>query len=72
MRTLSDAELSKLRREEFGATLNWTVLDPKGNVVATFGLPRNVRPMTVIGDQAWGVELDDVDVPQLVRYRIRK
>ena len=61
-----------LRREEFGATLNWTVLDPKGNVVATFGLPRNVRPMTVIGDQAWGVELDDVDVPQLVRYRIRK
>jgi len=28
--------------------------------------------MTVIGDNVWGVELDDVDVPQVVRYRIRK
>jgi hypothetical protein len=35
-------------------------------------LPPNVRPMAVIGDRAWGVELDDVDVPLLVRYRIRK
>jgi hypothetical protein len=61
-----------LRREEFGEVLNWTVLTPDGQIAATLSLPRNVRPMTVIGDKAWGVELDDVDVPLLVRYRIRR
>lgn len=61
-----------LRREEFAETLNWTVIAPDGNVAATLALPRNVRPMTVVGDRAYGVELDDVDVPLLVRYRIRK
>jgi hypothetical protein len=61
-----------LRREQFSDPLTWTVIAPNGNIVATLSLPPNVRPMTVIGDQAWGVELDDDDVPQLVRYRIRK
>jgi hypothetical protein len=28
--------------------------------------------MAVIGDQVWGVELDDADVPTLVRWRMRK
>ncbi|HSA56929.1 MAG TPA: 6-bladed beta-propeller [Gemmatimonadaceae bacterium] len=61
-----------LRREGFGDVLHWTVIGPDGNVAGTLALPRNVRPMTVVGDRAWGVELDDVDVPLLVRYRIRK
>jgi hypothetical protein len=61
-----------LRREEFGERLTWTVLAPNGDIAATLSLPHNVRPMTVIGDKAWGVELDDVDVPLLVRYRIRR
>lgn len=61
-----------LRREEFGETLNWTVIAPDGNLAATLALPRNVRPMTIVDDRAYGVELDDVDVPLLVRYRIRK
>jgi len=61
-----------LRREEFGDPRTWTVIAPDGNIAAALSLPPNVRPMAVIGDRAWGVELDDVDVPLLVRYRIRK
>lgn len=61
-----------LRREQFSDPLSWTVIAPNGNIAATLVLPPNVRPMTVIGDNVWGVELDDDDVPQLVRYRIRK
>jgi hypothetical protein len=61
-----------LRREQFSNPLTWTVIAPDGNLTATLALPPNVRPLTVIGDLVWGVELDDVDVPQIVRYRIRK
>jgi hypothetical protein len=61
-----------LRREEFGDPIAWTVIDPQGRIAATLSLPRNVRPMTVVGDNVWGVELDDVDVPTLVRWRVRK
>jgi hypothetical protein len=61
-----------LRREQFSDPVTWTVIAPNGNIAATLALPPNVRPITVIGDQVWGVELDDDDVPQLVRYRIRK
>lgn len=61
-----------LRREAFGAVHTWTVIAPDGAIAATLSLPPNVRPMTVIRDTAWGVEMDDLDVPLLVRYRIRK
>jgi hypothetical protein len=61
-----------LRREQFGDPLTWTVIAPDGSITGTLALPPNVRPMTVIGDRAWGIELDDADVPLLVRYRIRK
>jgi hypothetical protein len=61
-----------LRREQFGNPLTWTVIAPDGTIAATLALPPNVALMTVIGDRAWGVELDDVDVPLVVRYRIRR
>jgi hypothetical protein len=61
-----------LRREEFAADFTWTVVGPDGAVAASLTLAPNVRPMTVIGDQVWGVELDDADVPTLVRWRLRK
>lgn len=61
-----------LRREEFAGKLTWTVIGPDGGIAGALPLAPNVRPMTVIGDQVWGVELDDADVPTLVRWRMRK
>lgn len=61
-----------LRREGFGDAITWTVIAGDGAIAATLSVPPNVRPMTVIGDRAWGVELDDSDVPVIVRYRIFK
>lgn len=61
-----------LRREEFAGTLTWTVVGPDGGIAGALSLAPNVRPLAVIGSQVWGVELDDADVPTLVRWRLQK
>jgi hypothetical protein len=62
-----------LRREETpGRTVRWDVLDRNGVLQATLRLPRGVTVETVAGDVLVGVELDELDVPYIVRYRIVK
>jgi len=59
-----------LKREDGSRTVDYTVIAPNGNLVATLTLPRNVTLRAVVGDTVWGVETDADDVPSIVRYRI--
>jgi hypothetical protein len=50
----------------------WLILDPDGLPFARADGPAALQIMAVAGDQLWGVELDDYDVPSVVRYRITR
>lgn len=59
-----------LRRENWALTAKFDVLDDKGQLRARVEAGRSVRIRWVSGTTAWGEELDENDVPTLVRYRI--
>jgi hypothetical protein len=61
-----------LQREDVGAdTLRWLVIAPDGTPRGKVALPRGVNPMWVSEEAAWLVEPDELDVPWLVRRRLR-
>jgi hypothetical protein len=55
--------------EDDGRTM-WVIVDGGGEVAGRVTLPNRFFPRKVSGDAVWGMELDSLDVPQLVRYRI--
>ena len=60
-----------LRREDTGgATHEWLLVRPDGDLREIGRLPRSARPAWASGDTAWLIELDEFDVPWLVLYRI--
>jgi hypothetical protein len=59
-----------LRWEEMTAPNLYWVLGTDGRVVAQVTAPPRVRLRWTSGSTAWGEELDENDVPTLVRYRI--
>jgi hypothetical protein len=62
-----------LRREETSAeTVRWEVLDRNGVLQATLSLPARVTVHAFAGDVLVGVELDELDVPCVVRYRVTR
>lgn len=61
-----------LRRENWTPAARYDVLDLSGNVIAQVEANRSVRLRWVSGTTAWGSELDENDVPTLVRYRVVK
>jgi len=48
----------------------WLILDPFFNALATVELPPRFQPAIIEGDVTWGTELNEFDVPQVVRYRL--
>lgn len=48
----------------------WLVLDRSASIVATIGVPVNIRLMAVQRSHVWGVTLDEDDLPALIRYRV--
>lgn len=48
----------------------WVVLDPGFTVKRTIQIPAGLRVSAVDGEVLWGAEIDEDDVPQIVRYRI--
>jgi hypothetical protein len=68
----ADGSIWVRREETLGQTARWDVLDRNGELQATLELPRRVTVETVSGDVMVGVELDELDVPYVVRYRIMK
>ncbi len=61
-----------LRKENLGSRrAEWLVLDAGGSIVATVAVPQSVQIMEVSRNVVWGVVHDDLDVPYVVRYRVR-
>jgi hypothetical protein len=62
-----------LRREHWGATREeYLVLDREGGIAATVAAPMGFRILQAQRDQVWGVMLDEMELPYLLRYRIRR
>lgn len=63
-----------LRREEQESreTVHWTVLGANGRVAAHVRAPRGLDIQQVQRSQVWGVMTDDLDVPYIHRYAIRR
>jgi hypothetical protein len=60
-----------LQREALhDADHTWWVLNPEGEQIARVTIPMGLDPRLIRGDELWGVELDELDVPYVVRYRI--
>ena len=50
--------------------VNWYILDTAGDVVGTVGLPPGLTAMAARVDQIWGMEMDELDLPSIVSYRV--
>ena len=60
-----------LQREDLpDADHAWWVLDDRGEISARVTLPMGFTPQLIRANELWGVELDELDVPYVVRYRI--
>lgn len=61
-----------LRREDHPGDWRWLVLDADGTPIGTFTHPRSVEPRILAPDIVWAVETDELGVPWVVRYRVRR
>lgn len=52
------------------AETRWLILDPYFDALAVVELPPRFEPVVIEGDVLWGSELNEFDVPQVVRYRV--
>jgi hypothetical protein len=60
-----------LRRDSADEPLQqWDVFSGSGDRIAAISLPRKFNIRLIRRDVIWGTELDDADVPFVVRYRI--
>jgi hypothetical protein len=48
----------------------WTIIGEDNNIVGSVVMPTGFRVMQVDRHHAWGVEMDEFDVPYVVRYRM--
>lgn len=61
-----------LRREAMGTDeVEWLVLDADGRIIAELNIPPMVKLLAAERGRAWGVVRDELDVPYVVRYRVR-
>ena len=51
---------------------SWLVLDDSARIVGQVSLPKQNIAFAVRGEQLWTMQFDEFDVPELVRYRVRK
>lgn len=60
-----------LRLHEGESRHQWLVLDERGDVLARLSVPAALRILNADREHVWGMELDALDVPYLIRYRVR-
>ncbi len=61
-----------IRREAIGEQHPaWMVLDEQGAWIAQLRMPAGLRVYQADRDHVWGVEVDELDAPRVVRYRVR-
>jgi hypothetical protein len=61
-----------IRREPIGRDAMWMVLDHRGTYIAEARMPFGFRAFQADKNHVWGVEVGEMDEPQLVRYRVRR
>jgi hypothetical protein len=61
-----------LRREAGGKQTEYWIIAPDGTLTGRATVPSRTTLMAATGDWVWGTELDDDDVPAIVRYRVRR
>ena len=49
---------------------SWLCLSESGDPLGKVSLPKRLRVMAIDSHFAWGMEMDELDVPYIVRYRI--
>jgi hypothetical protein len=67
----NDESLWLLRDTAESPLAHWVLLDREGLLRGRLELPRDVRPLWMEGDTFWAVVPDELEVPWVVRYRIR-
>ncbi len=50
----------------------WYVIDGSGAFVARVVAPKGFDPRAFTRDEVWGIRLDELDVPYVERYRVRR
>lgn len=65
-----DGSLWLRREDDGGQAAQWMVFEPDGEILGVVELPRAMLPRWLARDSFIGVELDEMDVPWLVRYRL--
>ena len=65
-----DGTLWLRREDDGGATYRWFIIYPDGTPRGELELPRGLQIRWASGDQFWAVELNDLDIPWLVRFAI--
>jgi hypothetical protein len=61
-----------LRREHWGATRHeYLVLGRDGDILATVVAPPGLRILHAQRNQVWGVMLDEMEIPYVLRYHVR-
>jgi len=48
----------------------WLILDESFRPLAALDVPPSFEPVVVDGDVVWGIERNEFQVPQVVRYRV--
>ena len=60
-----------LRRPGVELEMDWLVLDSSGNPLFRVALPASVTVKAATQDSAWGTELDELEIPYVVRFDLR-
>jgi hypothetical protein len=53
-------------------SLQWDILDERGERIGELSLPSQLRVLAADRDHVWGFETDEMDVATVVRYTLRK
>ncbi len=62
----------RLEPDLTGKTRLWHVMDANGRFVAAVRGPREGRALHVAADEVWMAQAGEMEVPLMVRYRIRQ
>lgn len=54
----------------FGGSSNWDVFDEGGRYLGVTRMPTGFTPTLFLGDRIYGVALDELEVPYVVRLRV--
>jgi hypothetical protein len=67
----SDGAVWLQREEAGGDSTQWVIVDDRGTVRGMTRLPKDTRLAAVTSDAAWLISADDMNIPWLVKVRVR-